>query len=187
MTDIPTKEPLEIVAGDTVKWTKSLSDYPASESWVLTYYIKGNGINASAAATADGDDHAVTIAAATTAAWASGDCWMDGYVAKSGERYKVYSAKLVVKPDLSAEDGTFDGRSDAKIMLDAVETAIKALNFSDKSYTLGDRTVTRRDLPELLQTRDRLKGEVYNEQLKERIANGLGSNPRHIGVRFSRP
>ena len=39
---IPTKEPLTIRAGDTIKWTKSLDDYKASEGWTLKYAFRGN-------------------------------------------------------------------------------------------------------------------------------------------------
>ncbi len=40
---IPTKEPLTIRAGDTIKWTKSLDDYKASDGWTLSYSFRGTG------------------------------------------------------------------------------------------------------------------------------------------------
>ncbi len=51
-----------------------LADYPASK-WTLTYYLRKDGATATAtsfSATADGDTHLVTIAAATTAGYAAG-------------------------------------------------------------------------------------------------------------------
>ena len=49
-----------------------LADYPASK-WTLTYYLRKDGAAATSfSATADGDTHLVTIAAATTAGYAAG-------------------------------------------------------------------------------------------------------------------
>jgi hypothetical protein len=41
--DIPTKEPLTIRAGDTIKWTKSIDDYKASDGWSLSCSFRGTG------------------------------------------------------------------------------------------------------------------------------------------------
>lgn len=38
---IPTIEPTVVVPGDTWKWDKTLSDYPASDGWQLSYYVRG--------------------------------------------------------------------------------------------------------------------------------------------------
>ena len=36
---IPSVEPLAFRAGNTIKWKRSESDYPAG-TWTLTYYIR---------------------------------------------------------------------------------------------------------------------------------------------------
>ena len=51
---IPTKEPLTIRAGDTIKWTKSLDDYIASDGWTLSYSFRGTGGMIDITSTADG-------------------------------------------------------------------------------------------------------------------------------------
>src|SRR3990170_3975155 len=53
MADIPTIEPSEIVAGDTLKFKKSLSDYPAT-TWTLTYYLLKSGTQITFSGTAEG-------------------------------------------------------------------------------------------------------------------------------------
>ena len=59
-------EPEKLTSGVTWKWKKTISDYPASE-WTLTYYLRKDGATATSfSATADGDTHLVTVAAATT-------------------------------------------------------------------------------------------------------------------------
>jgi hypothetical protein len=51
---------------------KNISDYLASE-WTLTYYLRKDGATATCfSATADGDTHLVTVAAATTVGYAAG-------------------------------------------------------------------------------------------------------------------
>jgi len=39
---IPTKEPLTIRAGDTIKWKRSIDDYKASDGWTLKYAYEAN-------------------------------------------------------------------------------------------------------------------------------------------------
>jgi hypothetical protein len=38
---IPTVEPANFAAGETVKWTKVVADYPPSDGWSLIYSIRG--------------------------------------------------------------------------------------------------------------------------------------------------
>lgn len=38
---IPITEPRQFVAGDTWKWDKTLSDFPAGDGWQLSYYFRG--------------------------------------------------------------------------------------------------------------------------------------------------
>jgi len=71
MSDIPTTEPLSFRAGDTVKWKKSLGDYPAT-SWTLKYFLVIQSDQKIITASADGTDHLVTITAAASAGYAVG-------------------------------------------------------------------------------------------------------------------
>ena len=64
-----TTEPARVTAGDTIAWTKTLSDYPASAGWVLAYTLINAGAKITITAAASGDDHAVTVLAATSAGY----------------------------------------------------------------------------------------------------------------------
>src|SRR5687768_7210047 len=99
MADVPTIEPDAFFCGDTVKWKKSLADYKASESWVLSYALSGSSGGISFSAYASGDDHLVTLSAATTAALSPGEFKLSGFVTKSGERFPVFEGRLTVSPD----------------------------------------------------------------------------------------
>jgi hypothetical protein len=60
-----------------------------------------------------------------------------------------------------------------------------ALNSGVKSYTIGTRQMTYRDMPELVTEESRLKWLVANDEAREQLAAGL-PNPRYIGIRFGR-
>ena len=184
MADIPDKEPTEITAGDTVKWTKSLTDYKASASWVLAYVLVGQKGRYAITATASGDNHSVTIAAATTAIWTAGDYTVRGYVTKSGEQYTVYAGKLTIKPNLVAATGLFDDRSDVQIAYDNAMTIWKNVRLHG-SYSIAGRTYTSRHMTEIILLVDRCKKDLQAENIQLQYEK-TGINPRHIKVRFDR-
>lgn len=60
--------------GDTLSFTTSLADYPASAGWVLTYRLvpRDAGDIIVLTCTASGADHLAAAAAAATTAWTAG-------------------------------------------------------------------------------------------------------------------
>jgi len=68
---IPTKEPLTIRTGDTIEWIKNTDDYKASDGWTLRYSFRGTGGTIDITSTADGDDHAISIAPATSTTYSA--------------------------------------------------------------------------------------------------------------------
>lgn len=179
----PTTEPTRITAGDTLKWTRTLADYPASDSWVLTYTF----INAAAklpaiVAAASGDDHAVTVAAATTGAYPAG--WYDwrAVASKAGESYTVATGRAQVLPGFGV--ATLDARSDARQALEAIEATISGRATSATAeYEIAGRKLKYIPIPELLVLRDALRRDVAAEDAALGIANGRADN-RRIYVRF---
>lgn len=124
-TPTPTTEPQALRAGDTVAWLRSLSDYPASAGWVLTYTILSPTAAAiTLTATASGSDHAVAATAATTSGWPAGRRTWFARVTKGSEAYTVAEGTLDILPN-PASLTTHDGRSHARKMLDAVEAALE--------------------------------------------------------------
>lgn len=176
--EIPTTEPAELRAGITWQWKRQdLTDYPAS-TWTLTYWFKQQaaaGARFSIVATADGDQYSVSVSAATTGAYTAGDYTWVAVAANGGERAELDSGTLTILPRVD-QDAALDTRSHAKIMLERVEAALEALGLGMTSYTIGSRTVTRRDIPELTGLRDKYRAEVYAEQLRENAKNGKAGN-----------
>jgi hypothetical protein len=81
--------------------------------------------------------------------------------------------------------GAVDGRSQAQQDLDAVQAAIRTIVAGGvaKEYTIGNRSLKKYDMADLLQLESKLKAEVKREQMADLIANGLG-NPHNLFVRF---
>ena len=126
-----TTEPSRVTAGDTITWTKSLPDYPASAGWVLVYTLINLAGKKTITGTASGDDHLMNVLAATSAAWAAGLYTWVATVTKAAERYTVGNGSITVAPDLAAAT-TFDTRTSARKALDAANLALET--YGNKAY-----------------------------------------------------
>jgi hypothetical protein len=183
VTTTPTTEPARIIAGDTAKWLKTLADYPASAGWALVYTLINATAKITINATAQGDDHLATASAATTAAWEAGTYTWRAQVSKAGEVYTVGTGQIVVEPSFSVD--TLDSRTPSKVMLDAVEAVmLKTASSNVQEYEIAGRRLKHYSMGELLQLRDRLRGEVAREEAATNAANGTGGAPGRIYVRF---
>ncbi len=81
----------------------------------------------------------------------------------------------------------FDGRSQSRKDLDAVQAAIRAIisGGAVAEYTIGTRHLKKMPMTDLLVLESRLKAMVAREEKAERIAQGLGS-PNNMYVRFKK-
>lgn len=181
MAVIPTTEPTSVNAGDTARWLKSLADYPASAGWVLTYTLVNATQRITFSATAQGDDHLVTVAAATTAAWAAGAYDWRATASLAGEVFTVGGGRISIAPAFSA---AVDARSQARRSLDAVEATLEGrASSSTAEYEIAGRRLKHIPVPELLQLRDRLRMDVRGEDAAAAVAAGL-QRPGRVYVRF---
>lgn len=184
MSTIPTVEPSEFRAGDTVKWQRTLSDYPASAGWSLSYRLINAAGKIDIDASASVDDHLVSVASTASAAYAVGAYDWVAYVEKAGERYTVGSGRITIRPDLAAQSAGYDARSTARKLLDAVEAVLaNRATRADLEYEIAGRRMKSMSHADLLAARDKLKREVAAEEAASRIAAGMGSG-RRVFVRF---
>lgn len=160
-----------------------------SGSWTLTYYLRTNTASegATVVGTAYGTGWELTIAAGTSVAFDAGQWFWQAVATKTGSTVTLGSGQLTVLRSLSysGTPGAVDGRSQAQQDLDAVQTAIRAIVSGGvaKEYTIGNRSLKKYDMADLLQLEAKLKAEVKREQMADLIANGLG-NPHNLFVRF---
>lgn len=184
------KEPREIIAGDTIQWTRlDLETTYPSGTWTLKYAFRGISVIAPALT-----GYSVLIKAEDSAKIKPGEYWWDAYITKGSgstlERYRVGHGRMTVKPDLEGIQGQYDGRSHARKVLDAIEAVLENRATSDQlSYTIGAGNSTRQlaMIPhsELLEFREKYRQEVRDEIRAEEIAEA-GFNARQTKVRFRR-
>ena len=99
-----TEFPESFAAGTTVKYTRSLSDYPANDGWTLAVHLRGRTVEGSANATvaASGADYVVTFPATVTASLpAGGYTWIER-VTKAGEVNDPATGTVDVTPNVAA-------------------------------------------------------------------------------------
>ena len=180
-TPTPTTEPLTLRAGDSVRWTRTLADYPAGDGWALSYVLLSASARIEIASVAAGNDHAVTLVAATTAAYAAGAYTWAAVVAKGADRYTVGTGRIEILPDLAAETtAAHDGRSHARKVLEAIEAWIESADPSVARRKIADRELQYIPITELLALRDRYRREVARED----AAAGVRPNRGRIYLRF---
>jgi len=168
METVLSAEPETITAGDSVSWTKTFSDYPAS-SWTLTYALVMTGTLIEVTASASDDDYLVELAAATTADYSPGVYKYQAYVTGgTSERYTVGTGSIEVLPDFASQATGYDDRSFAKTCLDNIEAILEGKATADNyNYSIAGRSLSKYSWDELLSARSYFKNEYRIESAIE--------------------
>ena len=186
--------PATFRAGDTVNWrdaatADSLGNAVTSAAWSLSYFLRSAtaGAGLTVASTAYGSGWETTISATNSATLAAGAYYWQARATSGAQAITAGSGSLTVLPALNytGAPAAFDGRSQARQDLDAVQAAIRSLisGGAVKRYTIGSRQLERFSLAELIELENNLKADVAKEEAAQRMANGLG-DPRNLFVRF---
>ena len=173
--EIPTIEPSQIQAGDTLTWTKSLDDYPADDSWVLSYRLINASNKFDITTSASGSDHLVSVLASATTSYTPGNYNLLSWVTKGAERYSLPSRKVEVLPNLAAWNGGYDSRTTAKQVLDLLDAAMVAhgANAWVQEYEISNRKMKFKSASEFLSYRSKIQNEVNREVNADRLKAGL--------------
>lgn len=183
-----TVTPDALRAGLTASWSRSFPNYPAGQ-WTLNYYLRGlTGQVINLTGTAGTDlSHQINVPPATTASWQAGDYYYEAQVTDGTNKYLVEQGKITILTDLSAVVGSYDGRSSAKIIFDALEAAISGMASAQVlSTSINGKSVQRMSLAEKIAARDRYAQIVKAEDNAQRLKDGLPSK-RDIRARFTPP
>lgn len=109
------------------------------------------------------------------------------YVTKGGERYTIAGGAVEIKPNLAAQTGGYDGRSQAKRILEALQNAYEdyVTNGSGHiaEYSIAGRVMKFRNAGEIITQINYWKSEAKAEARREAIANGQSPANRLL-VRF---
>lgn len=185
MTTPLDREPESFTAGDTLSWLRSLADYPASAGWTLAYRLINAAGKIDIGSAASGDDHLVSVDAATTAGYAAGTYTWQAFVTKATERHTVGNGTIVIAPNLAAMSAGYDNRTPARKALDALNAGLQTFgsNAHVQSYSIEGREMRYRTFAEFMAARDRLSLEVSREEAADLAAAG---RPRRntLNVRF---
>jgi len=173
--------PAKLTAGVSVSWSVSFSDYPASESWELTYTLIKSDTRIQIVGSADGEDHLIEIAKAVTANYAVGEYEYQAHVSNGTERYQVEAGIIEVVTDFATQESGYDARSDNKKILDALSAAI--VGRADKTQmtqSVGGIQVQHMTLDEQIRLQAKFQARVH----KENVAAGKVRPRRTIKTRF---
>lgn len=183
MTEILSSVPEKITAGDYVQWQVDNSDYPAA-TYALTYALVKSGAKIAIVAAASGNTHLVSLAAATTAAYAAGKYRWQAYMTAGDARYMVDSGEIEILPNFAAQSTGYDARSDAQQIYEACEAIIlnRATKGQNETLVAGERLMLM-PIQRLLELRDKYLAVWKKEQRSDaRKAGRAKSNA--IYVRF---
>lgn len=155
-----------LIAGDTLDFVESLSDYPASDGWVLKYRLvpRGAGSVIDLTAVAEGDDHRVTVTAAVTADWTAGVYGWSSWVELAGAVHTVASGETTVKPNPRTITAGTDTRSAIAQALDDARAAYRAFDPTKRRYRIGEREMEFNSAAELLRKIRQLEQELAAER-----------------------
>ena len=184
--------PVSLITKETTSWddaetTDAQGNPVQSDLWTLTYVFRGvAGVNLTAAANGKGWRTTTLLNSFVT----PGKYFWQALLTKGSptvtDRILLNSGSIIVKQNLADATNTFDGSSQAQKDLVAVQAAIRALSLGGaKSYTIGNRSLTKLDVAELIALETRLKGIIQRENKAETIASGLG-DPNNLFVRFGK-
>ncbi len=193
------KIPAKITAGDTVSWTEDATAAAdgtsiGSADYGLSFSFRGTGSGINVTGSASGTGWQLSLNATQTAAMnttgALAQWYWQAYATKTSDstRRQVGDGRLIVLPNFAAlTDNAFDGRSQAEKNLAAIETEINARITGSLTveYTIGNRSLKKEPMTELLKLRSNLRLQVARERAAQSAANGLG-NPSVAGIRFTR-
>jgi hypothetical protein len=180
-----------IVIGDTLSFTTSVPDYPASDGWVLKHRLvprSGAGAAIVLTGAADADDpslHLTEVAAATTAGWTAGQYSWASYVEQGTQSYTLSTGSVELLANPRTSTAPLDLRTQAEVALAAAKAAYAAWTPTTRSYTIGNRSMTFSSRAEIVQTIEYWEIEVQREQRELRLAKGL-ADPRKTYVRVNR-
>ena len=158
--------PSEITQGDSLNWTESESDYPASDGWVIGYNLVMATRRINFESTADGDNHSFDLTTTTTKLWYPGDYSWQRYVYDSTNKITLTYGSVEIKRNFLTPG---DERSKAQIRVDNINAVLENRAALDQeSYEIAGRALKRMSIQDLYYSLDRAMAELAKEKQYKR-------------------
>ena len=177
MATTNTHIPLEIVQGTTVSWASTFNDYP-STTWAASIVIRNAGLKVECNATA-GDDgaFAFVVPATTSATLHAGHYEYAIAVTKDDERYIAESGRVVVLPDIAADQPLgVSGKSPVRVRYEFYQDLL-----TNESFV---KTLEPGRIEELEMNMRRMQWELKREEDAEKARRGENTT-RKLYARFA--
>ncbi len=183
-------EPETFTQGDTVQWTESFEDYPAS-NFTLTYVATGpSNSNITITATANGDDYVVTMTPTISGAFDPPGLysWYRYVTDGQNNRYTNGHGEFNVLADPTKIAPGQDQRDHYRIVLDAINAVIEGrATQAEEEFSIAGRSLRRTPLKDLLGFKLQYERLLAASQEQEKIDNGEHSEAGMVHYRFQNP
>ena len=181
----PVGIPAVLRAGDTWKWTQAYGDFPISDSWVISYHIRGKDrLNWDASwVTDDGTTWTIEIPSATTLLIVAGGYTYQARVTETTETYTAESGVLTVEPDPElAVAGALQSHAERMVAVleSELEARITGVGSAHEDYMIAGRQIRKIPIQELKRLLGRYRSEVRRQRHPAQFA-------RHVHARFVSP
>lgn len=183
MPTIPTKEPVEFNAGDTVQFKKQYADFPVSE-FELTYYLNG-AQTYSWESTTSGSEFLIDIPSSETEEYVAGEYVITGVVSDGTDRFTVYSSRIKINQNPASVTQPYEARSYNEQLLDAIREVLKGAS-DITGFSVNGKSITTMSMVDLLEAEQLISTRVANEKAQEKINAGQSSG-RNLLTRFTTP
>lgn len=176
---IPTTEPIEVLAGLTWRWDKTVTDYTPATGWAFAYVLRGaSALDLAGVANSANSGWEITATAAQTADLAGGLYQWTAYVSSGAEKYIVEVGTLTVLPNpLTAVEAVLQPYAEKALAF--VEASLLKRYQTDMSeYTIEQRSTVREEIQKLEATRARLIAEVESKRQRGRFGRRVEYHAR---------
>ena len=176
--------PKKIISG--VNFSASLwrAEFSGAD-WSATIILRGPAAIDLAGARS-GSRHVWDVPAADSAEWAPGDYAFAVRVTNGDAVHEVESGRVRIAPNLAAAPVGFDGRSENRIALDAINAVLsKRATLDQERYRINNRELYRTSIADLLKLRAH-----YIELCRAESAEAAGGRKlfgRQVKIRMGAP
>lgn len=165
--------PKTIQAGVNFSATAWRSEFSGA-AWGMTLMLRGPQVH-DLPADRDGARHVWSVPASDTSDWRAGD-YAYTIRASDGENvHEVESGRVRITPDLAKAAAGFDGRSQNRIALDAIESVIaKRATLDQERYRINNRELYRTPIADLIRLRSHYAALVAREEAASKGRSPFG-------------